>query len=104
MERYVVTYIPKVACIAIEKAHKAEIDAGASVWDFAQPESLEVSFSKPTEADALRHAETLIPHDECGEVHVHHDRWYGDKRDGYWETERTGYINEGEAEFTWNPP
>ncbi len=102
MERFIVTYIPKTAVLAIETKHKEEIKAGASVWDFAQPESLEGHYTKPDESAALAYAKTLQPLDEYGEVHVEHDVWVGDKRDGYWETERSGYINEGDDAFTWN--
>lgn len=102
MDRYIVTYIPKSAVMAVEAKHPEEIRSGGySVWDFVQPEDLEVSCAKPTEAAALAHAAKVMPLDDSGEVHVAHDVWIGSPRDGYWETERTGHIGEGESEFTW---
>ncbi len=104
--QYIVELIPNTAVEKVYTKHRAEIDAGASVWDFTQPEYLTQSLTASTEKEAWDCAKRHIEVDEFGEVHVlkQDRRKFRDDQESWadWITTARAVVYHDTTEFDWD--
>lgn len=66
--RYTIRFMPRAAVEAALKAHKKQINAGASLWDCIDPESLEKRQFVYDGADLQAAISDALSQDEYGEI------------------------------------
>lgn len=96
--RCTASYVPSADVSKFCDKHKAEIDAGASVWDLRPTECFEKQEYFETQEELENALPRIHGQDEFGEVHLRKEKY--NKRLHCWEIMMTA-IFDGVCEIEW---